>query len=216
MFYDDGTCLKNITKNITQDNLLPLLIRIREFPTANQVGSSIISVQLQSLHLTLSCENALNLTSSLILWHRVCRDRVKWVPCQHGIARPQVVDRDGLQIWRVAANIFNKQSRTADRGWPFSLGVGWGLTTPTVKHFVCCKVQGPQDNIWTKEGWSNRRLEEVAQWGAPYIYSSPIIIRQIKLRGMRWAGHVARMGEECVQGFGGKARRKETTWKTKA
>jgi hypothetical protein len=33
---------------------------------------------------------------------------------------------------------------------------------------------------------------------------------------MRWAGHVARMGEESVQGFGGKARRKATTGKTKA
>jgi hypothetical protein len=34
---------------------------------------------------------------------------------------------------------------------------------------------------------------------------------------MRWAGHVARMGEEIkvyLQGFGGKARRKETTQKT--
>jgi hypothetical protein len=28
------------------------------------------------------------------------------------------------------------------------------------------------------------------------LYSSPNIIRQIKSRGMRWAGHVARMGEE--------------------
>jgi hypothetical protein len=38
-----------------------------------------------------------------------------------------------------------------------------------------------------------------------------------KSRRMRWAGHVARMGEErSVQGFGGKARRKKTTWKTKA
>jgi hypothetical protein len=27
-------------------------------------------------------------------------------------------------------------------------------------------------------------------------YSSPNIIRQIKSRRMRWAGHVARMGEE--------------------
>jgi hypothetical protein len=27
------------------------------------------------------------------------------------------------------------------------------------------------------------------------LYSSPGIIRQIKLRRMRWAGHVARMGE---------------------
>jgi hypothetical protein len=28
------------------------------------------------------------------------------------------------------------------------------------------------------------------------LYSSPNIIRQIKSRKMRWAGHVARMGEE--------------------
>jgi hypothetical protein len=28
------------------------------------------------------------------------------------------------------------------------------------------------------------------------LYSSPNVIRQIKLRRMRWAGHVARMGEE--------------------
>jgi hypothetical protein len=28
------------------------------------------------------------------------------------------------------------------------------------------------------------------------LYSSPNIIRQIKSRSMRWAGHVARMGEE--------------------
>jgi hypothetical protein len=28
------------------------------------------------------------------------------------------------------------------------------------------------------------------------LYSSPNIIRQIKSRWMRWAGHVARMGEE--------------------
>jgi hypothetical protein len=56
---------------------------------------------------------------------------VKWVPCHHGMVRPQVVDRgDGLQIWRVAANILNKQSRTADRRWPSSLGVGRGANNP--------------------------------------------------------------------------------------
>jgi hypothetical protein len=43
------------------------------------------------------------------------------------------------------------------------------------------------------------------------LYSSPNIIRQIKSRRMRWAGHVARMEEESVQGFDRKARRKETT-----
>jgi hypothetical protein len=29
-------------------------------------------------------------------------------------------------IWRVAANMLNKQSRTADKGWSSSLGVGRG------------------------------------------------------------------------------------------
>jgi hypothetical protein len=52
-------------------------------------------------------------------------------PCHHGMARPQVeAGRDGLQIWSVAADILNNQSRTADSGWSSSLGVGRGLTTP--------------------------------------------------------------------------------------
>jgi hypothetical protein len=50
------------------------------------------------------------------------------------------------------------------------------------------------------------------------LYSSPDIIRQIKLRRMRWAGHVARMGKKrkVYKVFDWKARRKETIWKTKA
>jgi hypothetical protein len=57
---------------------------------------------------------------------------IKWVHCHHGKARPRVEDRgDGLQIWRVAANILNKQSRTADSGWSSSLGVGRGANNPT-------------------------------------------------------------------------------------
>jgi hypothetical protein len=38
-------------------------------------------------------------------------------PCHYGMARPRISDRlDGLQTRRVAGNIFNKQSRTADNG----------------------------------------------------------------------------------------------------
>jgi hypothetical protein len=54
------------------------------------------------------------------------------------MAWPQVADTgDGLQIWKVAANILNKQSRTDDREWPSSMGV---LTNPTIKVCICCKL----------------------------------------------------------------------------
>jgi len=42
------------------------------------------------------------------------------------MARPQVMDEEQPPLWRVAANILNKQSRKADKGWSSSLGVGWG------------------------------------------------------------------------------------------
>jgi hypothetical protein len=40
---------------------------------------------------------------------------------------------DSLHICRVAVNILNKQSQTADKGWSSSLGLGKGLTTPHCK-----------------------------------------------------------------------------------
>jgi hypothetical protein len=47
------------------------------------------------------------------------------------------------------------------------------------------------------------------------LYSSPNIMRVIKSRRMRWAGHVARMGRREVHtGFLLGGLRKETTWKT--
>jgi hypothetical protein len=55
---------------------------------------------------------------------------VKWVLCHHDMVRPQVAEGGkGLQIWRVAANILNKQSWTADKGGPPAWGLGGGLTT---------------------------------------------------------------------------------------
>jgi hypothetical protein len=42
---------------------------------------------------------------------------------------------DSLQnysfVWRTAANILNKQSRTADKGWSSSLAVGRGANNPS-------------------------------------------------------------------------------------
>jgi len=45
------------------------------------------------------------------------------------MARPWVAGGgDGPQIWRGAANILNKQSGKADKGWSSSWGVGRGAT----------------------------------------------------------------------------------------
>jgi hypothetical protein len=38
-------------------------------------------------------------------------------------------------------------------------------------------------------------MDKVVQTQLHNLYSSPDIIRQIKSRRMRWAGHVARVGE---------------------
>jgi hypothetical protein len=49
------------------------------------------------------------------------------------MARLRVADGgDGTQIWRVVANILDKQSRTADSGWSSSLEVGQGANNLSV------------------------------------------------------------------------------------
>jgi hypothetical protein len=55
---------------------------------------------------------------------------------------------------------------------------------------VLRRIFGPKRDEVTGE-WRKLHNEEFH-----ILYSSPNIIRQIKLRRMRLAGHVARMGEE--------------------
>jgi hypothetical protein len=44
-------------------------------------------------------------------------NQVKCITGHHGKARPQVTDGgDGLQVWKVAANISNKKSEKLTRG----------------------------------------------------------------------------------------------------
>jgi hypothetical protein len=54
---------------------------------------------------------------------------------------------------------------------------------------VLRRIFGPKKDEVTGE-WRKMHNGELHKW-----YSSPDIIRQTKLRRMRWAGHVARMGE---------------------
>jgi hypothetical protein len=66
-----------------------------------------------------------------IFFDVMCNRHVRWVPCHHGMECSQVADGEGLQIWMVAANILNKQSRAADKGWSSNLGVGHMANNPS-------------------------------------------------------------------------------------
>jgi hypothetical protein len=59
-------------------------------------------------------------------------------------------------------------------------------------------------------GWRKLHNEELHN-----LYSSPSIIRVIKSRRMRWAGHAARMERRIIRiGYWWVARRKEVNRKT--
>jgi hypothetical protein len=59
-----------------------------------------------------------------------------------------------------------------------------------IENRVLRRLFGPKKDEVTGE-WKKLHNEELHN-----LYSSPNIIRQIKSRGMRWAGHMARKREE--------------------
>ena len=59
-------------------------------------------------------------------------------------------------------------------------------------NMVLRRIFGPRRDEVTGD-WRRIHNEELND-----LYSSPNIVRVIKSRRMRWAGHVARMGEEGV------------------
>ena len=59
-----------------------------------------------------------------------------------------------------------------------------------LENMILRRIFGPRRDEVTEE-WRRTHNEELND-----PYSSPNIVRVIKSRRMRWAGHVARMGEE--------------------
>jgi len=74
---------------------------------------------------------------------------------------------------------------------------------------VLRRVFGPKRDEVTGE-WRKLHNEELCD-----MYSLPNIVRVVKSRRMRWAGHVARMGqgrERGAQGSGGENLREKDHW----
>ena len=69
-------------------------------------------------------------------------------------------------------------------------GWGGGRKLRVFENMVLRRLFGPRRDGETGE-WRRLHNEELNG-----LYSSPNIVRVIKSRRMRWAGHVARMGEE--------------------
>jgi hypothetical protein len=115
--------------------------------------------------------------------------QVRWAPCHLGMTRPQVAGGgDALKLWRAAANILNKQSRTADKdgppAWRLDVGLKIRLLRKTTRslgpgRIVC--INGISESIFRPKrdevtgGWRKLHNEELHN-----LYSSPSIIRMIK------------------------------------
>jgi len=62
------------------------------------------------------------------------------------------------------------------------------------------RIFGPSENVVLRRIFGPRRDEVTGEWRRLHneelndMYSSPNIVRVVKSRRMRWAGHVARMG----------------------
>jgi len=72
--------------------------------------------------------------------------------------------------------------------WSLTLREEWKMRV--FKNMVLRRIFGPRRDGVTGE-WRSLHNEELSD-----LYSSPSIVRVIKSRRMRWAGHVARMVEE--------------------
>ena len=108
-------------------------------------------------------------------------------PFDHGMTRPRAVDgRDGLHVWRAAANIFNTQSRTGDKRWCLSAGkLGEGVKSPRRRISTCYEIL--HIGLELNGTWDVRRLYSSGSLGS----SVKIVARELAKYGLDL------LGQEC-------------------
>ena len=86
--------------------------------------------------------------------------------------------------------------------WNLVADIEGGKEAEGVWEYGLRRIFGPRRDEVTGK-WRRLHNEELNDF-----YSSPNIVREIKSRRMRWAGHVARMGEErgCIGSWWGNRR----------
>ena len=88
----------------------------------------------------------------------------KWVPVTTAwrVLRLRMEERP--PIWRVAANKLNKQSRTADKGWSSSLGVGRGANNASPWKPMLSNIHKARCFLWRQNNpevnYSTTRISE--------------------------------------------------------
>jgi hypothetical protein len=104
-------------------------------------------------------------------------------------------------MWRVAANIFNKQSRTGDKGWCLPAGkLGEGLTNPRRKISACYEIL--HIGLELTETWKVRSFCSSGSLGS----SVKIVARELEKYGLdllgvqvvRWDKSVTAIAESCT------------------
>ena len=77
----------------------------------------------------------------------------------------------------------------------------WSFTLREEHGVEDVREHGVEDGVWASEGRSNRGVQKTINNELHGWNLSPNIMRMMKSRKIRWAGHVARMGERCIWEF---------------
>ena len=74
-----------------------------------------------------------------------------WVPVTTALRVLRLRLEEKPPIWKIAANKLNKQSRTDDKGWSSSLGVGRGAKNPPREKKIVTNYSWARCFLWRQQ-----------------------------------------------------------------